>query len=81
MPKERRAFRGPSRLATAALWLLAGLLVLVGMALDARGLLVPSLLLFLLASAALVAPLALHRRAGARGGSPDGPPHGDDPRA
>jgi membrane protein implicated in regulation of membrane protease activity len=65
MPTSRRA-PGPSRLLTALLWLLAGLFVLGGMALDARGAFAGSLLLFLVASVALVAPLALARRAASR---------------
>lgn len=77
MPTSRRA-PGPSRLLTAALWLLAGLLVLGGMALDARGAFVASLALFLLASIALVAPLALARRAASRADRPAPPPPPDD---
>jgi len=78
MSRSSRA-PGPSRLLTAVLWLLAGLLVLGGMALDARGAFVPSLALFLLASVALVAPLALARRAASRQKGPETPP--PDPRA
>jgi membrane protein implicated in regulation of membrane protease activity len=73
MSRSSRA-PGPSRLLTAVLWFLAGLLVLGGMALDARGSFVASLVLFLLASVALVAPLALARRAASRPNGTETPP-------
>lgn len=81
MPRTRRAHPGSNLLVTAAFWLLAALLVAGGMAFDARGSFLASLFLFLLASAALVAPLALSRRTAARGGEPTRPPPDDDVRA
>lgn len=80
MPMSRRA-PGPSRLLTAGFWLLAGLLALGGMALDARGAFVASLVLFLLASVALVAPLALARRAASRADRPEPPLPDESPPA
>ncbi len=54
----RRSYHFP----TLVSWGLALALVFLGMAFDARGWILPSILCFLAASAALVAPLVARRR-------------------
>jgi membrane protein implicated in regulation of membrane protease activity len=57
-----RSRPGPSRLTTLLFWTAAAVLAASGMALDARGSFLLSVICFLAASVALVAPLVIHRR-------------------